>query len=98
LTRDTNEFKKGYQHRTNTVKDEKCDLVIDSHITLARWRKHFPQLLNLHGVNDVRQTDIHTAGPLVPEPNAFEVEMSIEKLKRHESPGTDQITAQFINI
>jgi hypothetical protein len=54
--------------------------------------------LNLHGVNDVRQTDIHTAGPLVLEPNAFEVEMSIEKLKRHESPGTDQITAQFIKI
>jgi hypothetical protein len=25
------------------------------------------------------------------EPNAFEVEMAIEKLKRHKSPGIDQI-------
>jgi hypothetical protein len=53
--------------------------------------------LNLHGVNDVKQTEIHTARSLVPKPNAFEVEMAIEKLKRHESPGTDQISAEFIN-
>jgi len=26
------------------------------------------------GVNDVRQTEIHTAEPLVPEPSAFELE------------------------
>jgi len=60
---------------------------------LARWRKHFSQQLNLHGVNNVRQTETPTAGPLVPELNAFEIEMSIEKPKRHESPGTDQIPA-----
>jgi len=38
-------------------------------------------------------TEIHTAEPLVPEPNAFEVEMAIEKLKSHKSPGIDQIPA-----
>jgi len=97
LNRDISDFKKGYRPRNLTVKDEKCDLVTDSHITLTRWSKHFSQLLNLHGVNDVRQTEIHTAGSLVPKPNAFEVEMAIEKLKRHKSPGTDQIPAEFIN-
>jgi hypothetical protein len=30
------------------------------------------------------------------EPSAFEIEMVIEKLKRHQSPGTDQIPAKFI--
>jgi len=45
---------------------------------VARWRIYFSQLLNVHGVNDVRQTEIHTAEPLVPEPSAFELEMSIE--------------------
>jgi len=60
------------------------------------WRKHFSQLLNIHGVNYVRQTEIHTAEPLVPEPSAFEVEMTIEKLKRHKSPGTYQIPAELI--
>jgi hypothetical protein len=48
----------------------------------ARWRKYFSQLLNVQGVNDVRQAEIHTVEPLVPEPSAFDVELAIEKLKR----------------
>ena len=51
---------------TNIVKDEKGDLFADSHSILARWRNYFSQLLNIHGVNDFRQTEIHTAEPLVP--------------------------------
>jgi hypothetical protein len=31
--------------------------------------------------SDVKQTDIHTAEPLMPEKRAFEFEMAIEKLK-----------------
>jgi hypothetical protein len=42
------------------------------------------------------QTEIHTAEPLVPEPNAFEFEMAIENLQRHKSPGNDQIPAEAI--
>jgi hypothetical protein len=63
------EFTKGCQPRTDVVQDEKGDLVADCHSILARWRNHFFQLLNVHGVNDVRQTVIHTAKPLVPEPS-----------------------------
>ena len=51
--------------------------------------------MNLHGINDVKQTEIHTAEPLVPEPSAFEVELAIEKLKSHKSPGFDQIPAEL---
>ena len=80
MYRRINNFKKGYQPRTNIVKDETCDLVTDSHSNLVRWRKRFSQLLHMHGVSDVRQTEIHTTEPLVPEPSAFEVEMAIEKL------------------
>jgi hypothetical protein len=69
LYRGISDFKKGYQPRNNVVKDEKDDLVADSHSILARWRNNFFQLLNVHGVNDVRQTEIHTAEPLVPEPS-----------------------------
>ena len=47
-------------------------------------------------LNDVMQTEIHTAEPLVTEPGAFEVEMAIEKLKRHKSPGIDQIPPELI--
>jgi hypothetical protein len=52
--------------------------------------------LNVHGFNDVRQKEIHTAELLVPESSDFEAEMVIEKLKRHKSPSTDQIPAEFI--
>jgi len=63
---------------------------------LARWRNHFSQLLNGHGVNNRRQTEIPKAKPLLPEPIAFEVEMAIEKLKRHKSQSTVQIPAALI--
>jgi len=48
-------------------------------------------------LNDVRQTEIHTAEPLVPEPSTFEVELTIEKLKSHKFPGIGQIPAELIN-
>ena len=47
-----NDFKKGYQPRTNVVKDEKGDLVAESYSIVFRWRNYFSQLLNVHGVND----------------------------------------------
>jgi hypothetical protein len=84
---------KGYQPRTNIVTDEKSDLVTDCHTILAGWRNNFSQLMCVHGVKDIRQTEIHTAEPLVPEPSAFEVEMAIGKLKRHKSPDIDEIPA-----
>ena len=58
--------------------DEKGYLFTDSHSILARWRKYFSHLLNIHGINDVRHTEIHAA---VTEPSATEVELAIEKLK-----------------
>jgi len=47
-------------------------------------------------VNDIRQTEIHTAEPLVPEPSVFEFEIATEELKRHKSPVVDQIPAELI--
>jgi hypothetical protein len=37
-------------------------------------------VLNVHGVHDVRQMDIHMADALVPEPSLVKVEIAIEKL------------------
>jgi len=105
------DFMKGYQPRTNIVKDEKGHLVADSHSILGWWRNYFSQLLNVqHGVNDVRQAEIHTAEPLVPDPSASEVELAIEKLKvtNHQvlikyqqnllKQGVAQFAVRFINL
>jgi hypothetical protein len=66
---------------------------LDSHSGLAICRNHFFQLLNVHGVNEVMQTEIHTEETLVSEPSAFEIELTIEKLKGHKIPDIDQILA-----
>jgi hypothetical protein len=41
----------------------------------------------------VRQTDIYTAEPLVPDPSPLEVEIAIVKLKMYKSPGSDETAA-----
>jgi hypothetical protein len=53
---------------------------------LNKW-KIFCQLLNVREAGDVRQTEMHTAEPFVPEPSASDVEVAIGKLKSYESPG-----------
>jgi hypothetical protein len=60
------------------------------------WRKYFSQLLNVYAVNNIKETELHTAEPLVPQPTAFEVELAIEKLKSNISPDIDQIPAELI--
>jgi hypothetical protein len=77
------------------VKDENRDLLADSHSFLNRW-KNYSQLLNVHNVSDVRQVEVHTAESLVPGPSPFEVEIAIAKLKKYNSPGSDQIPAELI--
>ena len=50
LHRGINDVKKGYQPKTGIVKDEKGDLVADSHGIIARWRNYFSQILNVNGL------------------------------------------------
>jgi hypothetical protein len=87
LYRGINEFKWGYQPRTNLVKDERGDLLADPHKILNRWKNYFCQLLNVHGAGRVRQTEMHAAEPFVPEHSASEFEVAIGKLKSYKSRG-----------
>jgi hypothetical protein len=75
------------------VRREKGDLVVGSHNILNTLGNHY--FLNAHVVNEVRQTEIQTAVPLRAEPSAFNLEMAIEKLKRHISLNTDQISREM---
>jgi hypothetical protein len=82
LYRGTNEFNKGYQPRSNLVKNENGDLLADIHSILNTW-KNISHLLNANRVSNVGQIEIHTAEPLVPDPSPLEVEIAIAKLKRY---------------
>jgi hypothetical protein len=77
------------------VKDENGDLLADSHNILSRWMNYFSQLLNVHIISDARQTEIHTAEPLVPGPSHLEVEIAIAKLKKYKSPNSNQTPAEL---
>jgi hypothetical protein len=57
----------------------------------------FCQLLNEHGDDNVRQSEIHTAEPLELQPSHFEVEAATAKLKRYESQGTEKIPAEMVH-
>jgi hypothetical protein len=96
LYRGLNEFKKGYQPRTNLLKDERGGLFVDPHKILSRWKNYFCQLLIVDEAGGVWHTEMHTAEPFVPEPSASEVKVDIQKLKGYKSPGTDQIAAEMI--
>jgi hypothetical protein len=97
LYRGINEFKKGYQPRINIINDENDNLLADLQNVLNKWKILFNQFLNMHGFHDVRQMDIHTAEPLVPEPSVVEVETALRKLKSYKSSGTDKIPAELIH-
>jgi hypothetical protein len=88
LYRGINEFEKGYQPRINIINDENANLLADPQGVLNKWKLFFNQVLNVHGLHDSRQMDIHTAEPLVPEPSLVEVEIAIGKLKNYKSWGT----------
>jgi hypothetical protein len=96
VQRSINEFKKIDQPRTNMVKDGRHDLLVNPHKILNRWRKHFCQLLNVHGAGAVRQTEMQTAKPFVPQISASEAEVANGKLKNYKLPGVDQIPAEMI--
>jgi hypothetical protein len=96
LYRGINEFKKGCQPSTNLVQDKRGDLVANTHKILNRWKNYFCQLLTVHEAGGVRQTEMHTDEPFVPEPSVSEVEVAMGKLEGYKSPCVDQIPAELI--
>jgi hypothetical protein len=77
LYRGINEFKKCYKPRMNIRKNKNGKLLADLQKDLNSWKNFFNQVLNIHGFHVVRQMDMHTAEPLVPEPSLVEVEIAI---------------------
>jgi hypothetical protein len=79
----TNVFKNRYQPIASFLKDANGDLLADSHKILNRWKNHLSQLLDERGVNDVMQTEKHTAEPLEPETSSSEVDIATANLNRN---------------
>jgi hypothetical protein len=76
-----NSYKKCCRSETNIVKDERGELFADCHSILDRWRNYFSQLLNVNGVSEVRQAEIHTAKPAMLEPSVYRMRWLLKRLK-----------------
>jgi hypothetical protein len=72
------------------------NLLTDSQSILNRRKNYFTQLMNIHRVHNVQQTEIYTAGSLLPEPSPFKTEIAIANLKRCKTPGTYQILEEVM--
>jgi hypothetical protein len=57
---------------------------------------YFCELLNVRRVWCIKQTEIQTAGPFVPELSSSKFEDAIGKFKRFKLAGADQIPAELI--
>jgi hypothetical protein len=94
LYRDINDFKKGYQPRTNIVKDDKGDIVTDCLSvlvfvgTITLRYSMYMELVMLGREKYTQQNHL-------PDLSALKVEMAIEKLRSHISPGIDQTPAEL---
>jgi hypothetical protein len=72
------------------------NLLANPQNVLNRWKNFFNQVLNVHGIHDVRQMDIHTIEPLMSEPSLVRMKIATGKLISYKSLGTDQIPAKLI--
>jgi hypothetical protein len=52
------------------------------------------RLSNVHRASDVRQSEIHTAELLVPNPSSLEDKIAVAELKKYTSSGSDPDTSR----
>jgi hypothetical protein len=80
------------------LRDGNGDLLADSCNILNSLKNYFCQLLNVYRINDVRQTQMHTTEPLVPDRSSFEDEIAIDMLKIYKTRGIDKLLAELIQV
>ena len=66
--------------------------LMDSNISVvARWEQFFSNFLNVNQSTSHEGSEVY-----IPEPSLIEVELAIEKLKRHKATGVDHIPSELI--
>jgi hypothetical protein len=80
--RGINESKKGCHLRPILIKDENYDPFGVCHNILYKWKNYFAPIPNVRRTADVRQIEIHSAEPILPEHSPYYFEADIGKLKK----------------
>ena len=95
--RDINTLRKDFKPRLTICKSKNGDIITEKDGILNRWNEHFHELLDsreketeppiMQDHNDTNEED--------PPPTTEEVEMAVQKLKKHKAPGIDNIPAEL---
>ena len=91
-----NEFKKSYQPQVYVINKYDGTIVGDTTSILSRWEQFFSNLLNVNQISSHEWSEVYTTEPDSPESSLIEVELVIEKLKRHEATGVNHIPSELI--
>ena len=86
-----NELKKGYQPHAYVIKKHDDTIVADTTGILSRWERFYSNLLNFNQSTSHEGSEVYTVEPDIREPSLIEVELAIEKLKKHKATGVDHI-------
>ena len=96
MYKDINEFKNCSQPRTYLIMKHGGTIVADTTSTLSRWEQLFGNLLNVNQRTSHERSEVNTKESDIPEPSLKEVELAIEKFKRHKATRVDHIPSELI--
>jgi hypothetical protein len=81
-----NQFKKGYQHKFNAIRNQEGELVMNKKDEAEVWKEHFDKLLNTEAPKELIKTGTKgTSEEIIIE----DVEKAISNLRNNKAAGTD---------
>jgi hypothetical protein len=90
-------LRKDFKPRLTICKSKNGDIITEEYDTLNRWKDHFQELLGSREkeiepsiIQDYNYTSEEDRPPTIEE-----VEMAVQKLKKHKAPGIDNIPAEL---
>ena len=92
-----NQFKKGYQHKFNMIRNKKGELAMNSQVRAEIWKEYFDKLLNTEEPMELITIGNRESNEVeVEEPTTEDVKKGNEKLENNEVAETDGIYPELI--
>ena len=99
--RDVNKLRKDFKPRLTICKSKSGEILTEKKDILNRWKDHYNELLNSTEQEEeeekepIKMQDCKGTKEEDFTPTREEVEMAVQKLKKHKAPGTDNIPAEL---
>ncbi|XP_068250251.1 uncharacterized protein [Palaemon carinicauda] len=89
-------IKRGYQARTQMIKDKDGEILTRDEDVMKRWEQYFKELLNIPDqVNPLNEETYYGPELELEPPTRVETNKAFKSLKNNKSPGNDNIPAEL---